>query len=398
MDVLWGTRPPQETIELGLKCLRNVEELYENSRDYDEGLRTVNQFYFRLGRSYLDASMYVEAEQYFHLANDVVAEAIEKFPKNNSLLITSAVTKKLYGTLLSNQGRFQEAVDVFDTAAKDMAFVASLDPSNLINRVEVANVRSMRASTLTAIGKHDLAVEDLEFGVSLYEEKLELVPGDVASLRSVVDISFRMIDPLNRLYRFDDARTAATRVLEILDSEGYPGSPSDPFNRWYAKLNIGAINAYDGKLWDSPTPDDRAFGLYLVAFLFSASESGDSFDDKSIQAIRLMEPESTFTTVTGMFDHLRSLPIAHPVFVGLLPMMEARIYARQAQLIDELDSNAEADKLRIEDLKKQSMDLLVPMSKTAPTMLNFIYLEPDLIWLRGTDAFAERGLVLEGAD
>lgn len=398
MDVLWSTKPPQATIDLGLQCMDRVVELYENTRDYDEGLRTVNQFYFRLGRAYLDASMLPEAEKYLKLASDIVAEAIEKFPNNTFLLLTSAVTKKLYGTLLNNQGRFREAVAVFDTAVKDVAYVASLDPSNLFNRFELGNVRVLRSATLTAIGEHGLAIEDLEYAVSVYEEKLELAPGEIGSLRMLINLSNQLIDPLNRNFQLDEARVAALRVLKILDRDDVANLESDKFLRWYANLNIDALDAIDGKLKDQPTAEDRAARLFFTAFLLSEREFGDRFDDKSIQIVRSMEPESTFNSVSGMFEYVRSLQLTHPVVLSLLPMWEARIYARQAALLNNSNSKSEAHTTRLEELKKQAIDLLVPLAKTSPLALNQIYLEPDLIWLRGTDTFAAAGLVLEGAD
>ena len=111
-----------------------------------------------------------------------------------------------------------------------------------------------------------------------------------------------------------------------------------------------------------------------------------------------MEPESTFNSVSGMFEYVRSLQLTHPVVLSLLPMWEARIYARQAALLNNSNSKSEAHTTRLEELKKQAIDLLVPLAKTSPLALNQIYLEPDLIWLRGTDTFAAAGLVLEGAD
>jgi serine/threonine protein kinase len=398
MDVLWQTRPPQESIELGLQCLDNVNELYENTRDYDEGMRTVNQFYYRLGRAYMNALMPAEAEKYLKLANETIDEAIDSFPKNTALLSASAVTNKLYGLLLNSQGRFGEAKSILDDAVKNASFIAALDSGDLGNRAELANVRVNRSATLTAIGEHDLAIEDLEFGAAVHNEKLELAPGEISTLRALLSISNQMIAAYLRSHRFDDAAVAAKRVLEILDREDLPSVPGDDGLRWYSNLNIRVLNATEGKSQGELTSEDRAMGLFFIAFLFSAQESGNEFDDKSIDLIRIFAPESSCTTVTGMFEHVRSMPVTHPLVLSLMPLFETRVYARQAALLDGSNSKSESDKLRIEELKKQSIDLLVPLSKTSPTMITQIYLEPDLIWLRKTDAFVEAGLVLEGAD
>ena len=397
IDGLWKTQPPQKSIELGLQCLNNVERLYEQSGDVGEGLRTVNQFYLRLGRAYNDASILPEADKYFELARKVISEAIEKFPDTTWYRTTSAVTNKIYGISLKNQGRFAEAKTVYDSGVEDANYIVSLDPENFTNKVELANIRALRSALLTALGDFPAAIEDLEFGAAVYEEKLKLNPGEVTSLHTLLTIYVQMIDLQNRGRRTSHARNAAVRVIEILDREDMADHPSEQ-QRWNANLNINAIDAIDGKPLVDPSAEDRALGLFFAAFLFSDRSSDDSLDEEAIQLVRSMEPESTFATVSGLFEYSNSLPLTHPLLKQLLPMMEARIYARQAALLDDSNSKSEADKARLEDLKTQCVDLLVPLSKLVPMIINEIYLEPDFIWLRSTDTFAEAGLLLKGAD
>ena len=400
IDVLWVSQPPEASIELGLQSLDNVQTLYDTTRDDEQsdGLRVVNQFYIRLGRAFHEAGKLPDAEKYYKLASEVIAEAMEKFPEKTNLFSTSAVTNKLYGMLLNYQNQFYEAREVFETAVKDTEFVVSLDPKNLTNRKEVANVRVFRSKTLTIIGELDSAIEDLEFAASIYEEILELAPGDVSSRLTMMEIYVDLIDAFNRVHRFDEGKDAARKVVEIVDREDIQDSESSKLFRWYAELNIRALDMVEGKPIEEPTAEDRAFALFYVAFVFSDRDSDDSLDEESMELVRLLEPDSTFTTVTELFQYMGSLRLTHPVLKGTLPLFEARTYARQAALLDAADQKSESDMLRIEKLKKQAVDLLVGFSKALPGEVNRIYQEPDLIWLRGTELFAESGLSLEGAD
>ena len=400
IDVLWVSQPPEASIELGLQSLDNVQTLYDTTRDDEQsdGLRVVNQFYIRLGRAFHEAGKLPDAEKYYKLASEVIAEAMEKFPEKTNLFSTSAVTNKLYGMLLNYQNQFYEAREVFETAVKDTEFVVSLDPKNLPNRKEVANVRVFRSKTLTIIGELDSAIEDLEFAASIYEEILELAPGDVSSRLTMMEIYVDLIDAFNRVHRFDEGKDAARKVVEIVDREDIQDSESSKLFRWYAELNIRALDMVEGKPIEEPTAEDRAFALFYVAFVFSDRDSDDSLDEESMELVRLLEPDSTFTTVTELFQYMGSLRLTHPVLKGTLPLFEARTYARQAALLDAADQKSESDMLRIEKLKKQAVDLLVGFSKALPGEVNRIYQEPDLIWLRGTELFAESGLSLEGAD
>ena len=398
IDLLWQSQQGQKSIEVGLQSLENVQTLYDTTRitDQSEGYRTVNQFYFRLGRAYVEAGKLSDAEKYLELANEVLAEAMEKFPEETILFTLSAVTKQLHGELLKAQGRFNEAVAVFDAGIQDASYVASLDPTNLFSRMRLANIRTLRSAILTALGRHDSAIKDLEYAASVYEEKLELAPDEASSLRMLSHISITAIDILNREYRFDDAKAAASKVVELLSRNDLTKIESDQLSKWYANLSIRAIDAIDGKPWVEPTAEDRTITLFLIVFLYSSRDSDDRFDEEAIELLRSLEPDSKYTTVSELFQYMDSLPLTNLMFKSLMPMQEARIYARQAALLDAMNPKSDSDMLRIEELKKQAIDLLVPFSKTSPTAINLIYLEPDLIWLRGTEMFAERGLLLEG--
>lgn len=392
MDLLWRTKPPQATIDLGLESVENVKTLHEKAPDDDQSLRNVNQFYFRLGRAYMDAGQLTESESYFELGNEVLAEAMEKFPENTHLFSTSATTKKLHGLVLSYQGRYDEARTIFDAGVADASFVASLDPNNLSSKAELANVRVNRSSTLAVLGEQELAIEDLEYGISVYEKKLELAPNETSSLRTVMQCAFQSFDSLNRVGRFEDSKNAARKVIEILSREDLPPIESDEYYKWYANLTIDVLDAVEGKPPEDPTAEDRAIALFMTAFLYSERGSEESLDDEAIEINRTLEPDSTFTTVGGLFEYVNSLPLTHPLVLSVMPVMESRIYARQAALLDGSDSKTEADQTRIDELKQKAIDLLVPFSKTSPTAISQIHQEPDFIWLRKTDAFAEQVL------
>ena len=398
IDQLRASKPPQESIDLGMECLDNVQTLYEKSRDYDEGMRVVNQFYIRLGRAYLDASQLSEAEKYLKLGISVAAEAIGNSPDSIMLKSAMAVTEKMYGMLLTQQARFNEAIETFGSAIEKAEFAESLDPDNMIRKVETANIRGLRAPAFDAVGRHEEAVEDLEYAISVYEEKIVLAPDDIGNYRTLMGFLQSMVDSLNRLHRVADSRKTAQRIRAVLDSNEALIQPSDQFHGWFADISINMANVVDGKSLRDPTAEDRALGLFSIAYVFSKDEMGETFDEKSILLIRELEPDSTFDTVGELFQYGRQLPVTHPVVAALFPLLEARIYARQAELISRLDDMSEADKLRMEDLKERAIKLLIQLVKSNPALLSQIYLEPDLIWLRRTELFAESGLTLEGAD
>jgi tetratricopeptide (TPR) repeat protein len=381
-----------------MECLDNVQSLYEKSADFDEGYRVVNQFYIRLGRAYMNALNFPEAEKYLKRGIAVAAEAIERSPGNMQLITAMAVTEKMYGMLLTRQGRFDEAIETFGHAVERAESLESADSSNITLRAETANIRCLRASTLDAVRRHEEAVEDYEYAISVYEEKIALAPDEIGNYRTLMQMLSPMIDCLNRLHRFKESRSVALRIQSVLGNNKSLNLPVDQQLAWVADTTLGTLDVIAGKALDDPSADARAIGLFSIAYVFSKENAGDEFDDASVKLIRVLEPDSEFRTVSELFQYAKKLPLQHPGVVAMFPLLEARIYARQAELLSQLKDRADVGSVRMNGLKKQSIDLLVKLVESNPIMLNQIYLEPDLIWLRRTDLFADRGLTLDGAD
>ena len=315
-------------VELSEKLEIEHDSTLNSDIESQQLLEILNQFYFHIGRAYLELGSTEKAQTKFDAGRKHIDCAVELAPENQMLQSQLAITMRAQGMAASSLGSIEQSIEYISGAISILEDISESDPDDLNALYNLANTRNIYSTVQMAAGETEDAIATIHAAVAGHRKYVETNNNSVSrsvlwdSYTKCASFQFSVFDWKNAF----DISTQWKNDFELFSAGQELGRIEELMAPVMKDAFVVADILQNGKIENATASANFGAAMWL-ARQAAANATKLELSDESLNSIGALYPDFDGTTLPQLFAMLQKQGGVHMIAKRAMPLYEAGAYA-----------------------------------------------------------------------